>query len=126
MGPGLLPALFPQSLISALEGGGDPVSMDFPLQLRFPDAQNQSRRVGLPGAQPSCLCRCLALLSPLLLLLKIFPKERKWKGYQKGYQRRNFAFAVAGWVDFVHFQLLTQNILLERAHQLSLAWEARG
>lgn len=52
MGSGPLPALFPQPLIPALEGGGDPVSMDFPVQLRFPDAQSQSRRVGLPGAQP--------------------------------------------------------------------------
>lgn len=73
MGPGLLPALFPQSLISALEGGGDPVSMDFPLQLRFPDAQNQSRHVGLPGAQPFLSVQMPGSPLTSALALKDFP-----------------------------------------------------
>lgn len=73
MGPGLLPALFPQPLIPALESGEDPVSMDFPLQLRFPDAQSQSRRVGLPGAQPFLSLQMPSSPLSSALVLKDFP-----------------------------------------------------
>lgn len=73
MGPGLLPALFPQPLIPALESGEDPVSMDFPLQLRFPDAQSQSRHVGLPGAQPFLSLQMPSSPLSSALVLKDFP-----------------------------------------------------
>lgn len=73
MGPGLLPALFPQPLIPVLEGGGDPVSVDFPLQLRFPDAQSQSRHVGPPGAQPFLSVQMPGSPLTSALALKDFP-----------------------------------------------------
>ena len=71
-GPGPLPALLPRSLIPAqLQGrtAETPVSMDFPLQLGFPDAQSRSRRERSPPrgtAVPVCadawlsshLCSC--------------------------------------------------------------------
>lgn len=76
--PGPLPALLPWSLIPALESVGDPVSMDFPLQLRFPDARSRSRREHSPPwgtALPVC-ANAWPLFSPLLLLLRILPNER--------------------------------------------------
>lgn len=75
--PGPLPAL---SLVPNPSSGEcwDPVSMDFPLQLRFPDARSRSRREHSPPwgtALPVC-ANAWPLLSPLLLLLRIFPRER--------------------------------------------------
>lgn len=108
-GPGALPAL--SLLPNPRSGGrwgprfhgfppGNPVSMDFPLQLGFPDAQSCSRRersrprgTALPG------CANAWLSSHLCSCSKGFSLKREgWKGYQKHHGKRNFVLAATGWV----------------------------